>query len=411
MNDGRTHYEVMGLAQNATTDQVKKRFRELVRKYHPDLHRDHPEYHEVFIRITQANEVLSDSVRRAHYDLGLRDQARKQTDTRTGAYGSAPFTQRPTTPPPTSNAGARPAGGHAAPADRPPTNARERREAEHRRQQLTKAMENARQNFQRGNLREAQRLCEEVLQTSRNCAAHEMLGDIYARQGRLDEAISNYTVAAQMLSSNSLIMSKLNRVVERQRRGPAADELLRGRVGHPPVDPQKRAGYQLAVTFFGLAVMLFLMAWPVGRGEAALNLPFVPHWTLSHVVFLGIEGLFAGVVLGAAGWLRPPDQELLYQSFRLGRLNIPMGILLVATGILFAPIALAAYVILAFRHASVSRSVLLVFGAAFMLTLAFTFATPHIPQSETLIFGANVIFVSALFGWFVGDLFRPSWAA
>ncbi|MGV3722459.1 MAG: tetratricopeptide repeat protein, partial [Actinomycetota bacterium] len=246
--------------------------------------------------------------------------------------------------------------------------------------------------------------------TSRNGAAHEMLGDIYARQGRLDEAIRNYTVAAQMFPNNSLIMSKLNRVVERQRR-PAADELLRGRTGQPTVDPQKRAGYQLAVTFFGLAVMLFLMAWPVGRGEAGLDLPFAPHWTLSHLVFLGIEGLFAGVVLGAAGWLRPPDQELLYQWFRLGWLNVPMGLLLVGAGILFAPLALAAYVILAFRHASVSRSVLLVFAVAFLLTLAFTFATPHIVQSETLIFGANVIFVASLFGWFVGDLFRPSWAA
>jgi curved DNA-binding protein CbpA len=399
----------MGLAQNATTDQVKKRFRELARQYHPDLHRDHPEYHEVFIRISQANDVLSDSVRRAHYDLGLRDQARRQPGTGAAAHGSAPFTQRPTPPPSASSAKA--AGGPARPAERPPANARERREAEHRRQQLIKAMENARQNFQRGNFREAQRLCEEVLQTSRNAAAHEMLGDIYARQGRLDEAVSNYTVAAQMLPNNSLIMAKLNRVVERQRRGPAADELLRGRAGQPPVDPQKRVGYQLAVTFFGLAVILFLMAWPVGRGEAGLDLAFAPHWTLSHVVFLGIEGLFAGVVLGAAGWLRPPDQELLYQSFRLGRLNVPMGLLLVALGLVFAPIALAAYVILAFRHASVSRSVLTVFGVAFLLNLAFTFATPHVAQNETLLFGANVIFVASLFGWFIGDLFRPSWAA
>jgi len=405
MSDGRTHYDVMGLAQNATTDQVKKRFRELVRKYHPDLHQDHPEYHEVFIRISQANEVLSDSVRRAHYDLGLRDQARKQTDPRTGAYGSAPFTQRPT-PPPTASSTARP----AASADRAPSNARERREAEHRRQQVVKAMENARQYFQRGNFREAQRLCEEILQTSRNGLAHEMLGDIYARQGRLDEAIGNYTVAAQMFPNSSLIMAKLNRVVERQRRGPATDEILRGRRGAPPVDPQKRVGYQLSVTFFGLALVLFLMAWPVGRSEVSLGLAFVPHWTLTHVVVLGIEGLFTGAILGAAGWLRPPDQELLYQSFRLGRLNVPMGILLVTTGILFAPIALALYVILAFRHASVSPSVLLVFGAAFMVTLAFTIATPHIAQSETLLFGANVVLVASLFGWFIGDLFRPSWA-
>lgn len=410
MSDTRTHYEVLGLTQDATAEQIKKRFRELVRKYHPDLHRDHPEYHEVFIRISQAHEVLSDSVRRAHYDLGLRDQARRSQSASAGAYGSAPFTQRPSPPP---SGSARPAGPPTGSGSRPssPADLRAKREAEQRRQYVTRLMENARQSFQRGNFRDAQRLCEEVLATSRNGAAYEMLGDIFLRQGRLDEAIQNYTVAAQMLPNSGLIMSKLNRAVARQRRGPAADEFLRNRATYAPVDPQKRVGYQLAVTFFGLAVILFVMAWPVGRGEAPLGLPFAPHWSLTHLVFMGIDGLFAGAVLAAAGWLRPPDQELLYQTFRFGRLNVPMGLLLAVTSILFAPAAMLLYLVLAYRQATVSRSVMLLFGAAFALALGFTFAAPLAAQTETLLFGANVLFFSMLFGWFIGDLFRPSWAS
>lgn len=411
MSDGRTHYEVLGLAQDATAEQIKKRFRELARKYHPDLHREHPEYHEVFIRITQAHEVLSDSVRRAHYDLGLRDQARRNQAARAGAYGSAPFTQRPS-PPPGGTARPSSASGNAGPGRAATSgDSRARREAEQRRQYVARLMENARQSFQRGNYRDAQRLCEEVLRTTRNGVAYEMLGDIFLRQGRLDEAIQNYTVAAQMLPNSGLIMSKLNRAVERQRRTSAGDDLLRGRSGYAPVDPQKRVGYQLAVTFFGLAVILFVMAWPIGRGEGPLNLPLVSHWTLTHLVFMGIDGLFAGAVLAAAGWLRPPDQELLYQSIRFSRLGIPMGLILGVTSLLFAPAALVLYVLLAYRQASVSRSVMTLFGAAFLLALGFTFAAPQGAQTETLLFGANVLFVSMLFGWFIGDLFRPSWAA
>jgi curved DNA-binding protein CbpA len=44
----------MGLEPACGLDDIRKRFRELARKYHPDLHQDHPEYHEVFVRISQA---------------------------------------------------------------------------------------------------------------------------------------------------------------------------------------------------------------------------------------------------------------------------------------------------------------------------------------------------------------------
>lgn len=419
MSDSRTHYEVLGLSQEATVEQIKKRFRELARKYHPDLNRDHPEYHEVFIRITTAYEVLSDTARRARYDLDLRDKQRRQGDARSGAYGSAPFTQQRPTPPPggasrPSTGG--PTGGSAG--ARPGSTAgdfRARREAEQRRQAVARQMEQARQAYQRGNYREAQRLCEEVVQTSRNANAYDMLGDVYARQGRYDDAIRCYTVAAQLLPNDGRIMTKLNRAVAQSRRsGPTSvgDDFLRNTAGYASrADGQKRLGYQLAVTFFGLAVVFFLMAWPLGRTELPMGLAFAPHWTLSHLVFMAIDGLFAGAVLAAAGWLRPPDQELLYQSFSVGRLNIPMGVLLFLVGILSYPLALLLYLPLAFRQASVSRSVLTVFTAVFVLVLGFTVAAPAKAQWETMLFGGNVIFPAMLFGWFIGELFRPSWAS
>jgi len=415
VSENRTHYEVLGLPPEATVDQIKKRYRELVRKYHPDLNRDHPEYHEVFVRITGAYEVLSDTTRRARYDLDLRDKQRKQADARSGAYGSAPFTQRPTSPP---GGASRPNPSGPPPGTRPPSTAgdfRARREAEQRKQAVARQMEQARQAFQRGNYREAQRLCEEVVQTSRNAAAYDMLGDVYSRQGRYDEAIQCYTVAAQMLPNDGRIMTKLNRAVQQSRRsGPTTvgDDFLRNSAAYaPPANTQKRVGYQLAVTFFGLAIVLFMMAWPLGRSEAPIGLGFAPHWTLSHLVFMAIDGLFAGAILAAAGWLRPPDQELLYQTFGLGRFNLPMGVLLFLTGILFYPLALLLYLPIAYQQASVSRSVLSVFAAAFLLVLGFTFAAPRDGTVETLLLGGNVLFPAMLFGWFIGELFRPSWVS
>ena len=151
VSDSRTHYEVLGLSQEATVEQIKKRFRELARKYHPDLNRDHPEYHEVFIRITTAYEVLSDTARRARYDLDLRDKQRRQSDARSGAYGSAPFTQQRPTPPPSG--ASRPSSGGTtggSSAARPGSTAgdfRARREAEQRRQAVARQMEQARQAY------------------------------------------------------------------------------------------------------------------------------------------------------------------------------------------------------------------------------------------------------------------------
>src|SRR6185503_16861733 len=85
---------VMGLAPDASAEQIRKRFRELARKYHPDLHREHPEYHQIFLNINQAYEVLSDPSRRAHYDLELRDRARREAERRSGSYGSATASPR-----------------------------------------------------------------------------------------------------------------------------------------------------------------------------------------------------------------------------------------------------------------------------------------------------------------------------
>src|SRR5690554_5246557 len=67
------YYKVLGVDKNATTDEVKKAYRKLARKYHPDLNPNNKEAQKKFQEINEANEVLSDPDKRKKYDKYGKD--------------------------------------------------------------------------------------------------------------------------------------------------------------------------------------------------------------------------------------------------------------------------------------------------------------------------------------------------
>lgn len=68
MAQKRDYYEVLGMNKSATDAEIKKAYRKLAKKYHPDMNKDNPKAEELFKEVTEAYEVLSDKEKRKLYD-------------------------------------------------------------------------------------------------------------------------------------------------------------------------------------------------------------------------------------------------------------------------------------------------------------------------------------------------------
>jgi curved DNA-binding protein len=92
------YYAALGINKNATEDEIKKAYRKLARKLHPDVNPNDKDAHKKFQQINEANEVLSDPEKRKKYDRygenwehGEEYEKARQSQSRQGNTGGQSF--------------------------------------------------------------------------------------------------------------------------------------------------------------------------------------------------------------------------------------------------------------------------------------------------------------------------------
>src|SRR2546423_8374008 len=92
----KDYYEILGVKKSASVDDIRKAFRKLARKYHPDVNPGDKAAEEKFKALSEANDVLSDPKKRKIYDqLGYYsdniDPAAAEAYARGGPTGAGGF--------------------------------------------------------------------------------------------------------------------------------------------------------------------------------------------------------------------------------------------------------------------------------------------------------------------------------
>ena len=94
--DKKDYYGALGVKKTATAEEIRKAFRKLARKYHPDVNPGDKSAEEKFKALSEANDVLSDPKKRKIYDqLGFYsdniDPAAAEAYARGGGFGAGGF--------------------------------------------------------------------------------------------------------------------------------------------------------------------------------------------------------------------------------------------------------------------------------------------------------------------------------
>ena len=139
------------------------------------------------------------------------------------------------------------------------------------------------------------------------------------------------------------------------------------------------------------------------------HLPVVKSWSTTLLSVMLIDGVLIGFLLSVNETIQPLDDELVFQSVKAvgaRHSSIPIGLILVVLNLFSFYLACGVYLLVSIVQESMSKSVVKAMVATFVLVgLASIIYQPG--RLEVLIWGGNVAFPALLFGWAIGDMFRP----
>lgn len=183
MRRGVDYYGVLGVSRDVAPDELKRRFRQLARQFHPDVAADPESAQAQFILVVEAYDTLSDPAKRRAYDALSR-------------------------------------GGTPPPGAPPPSSFKQR--------QIDDWFRHAVHAMEQGDLNSAAAQCRKILATDSDYAsAHALLGDVLSAKLEWDAAVVHYSGAVTAAPRNVVYARKLRAALESGQQARAAEDRRR----------------------------------------------------------------------------------------------------------------------------------------------------------------------------------------
>ncbi|MCC7493743.1 MAG: DnaJ domain-containing protein [Fimbriimonadaceae bacterium] len=362
MRGAMDYYSMLGVSRQVSGEDLKRRYRQLVRTAHPDLAADPEGAHERFILLVEAYRVLSDPVRRRAYDAMQDVEPPRRTQ-------SAQVVE-----------------------------------------QIEDWFRHAVHRLEAGDLAAASAQCRKILALDpRHAATHAMMGDIHSRREEWDQALVCYSSAVSAAPRNPTYAYKLRAAAGAgQQQRAAAERRERAAAHRQRALEALNAKHDFAVysTLLAGAWLVLLLVWVLrDPGPAVVWLPLPRNVALAA---LGC-GLVLGFVLGINRWPRPGDAA-----------DPPRRALLVTIGLTLVSalqfyLGLAGYVLLSFVRERLVPRFTVAFAASLALVLVLAglalVADPESRQTSlsTAAWSGNLVLPAVLLGHGLGRLgLRPA---
>ncbi len=426
------HYEALGLPPTATAAQIKRKYRELARLYHPDVNSS-PGAAQKILSINQAYRVLGDPERRSVYDAERALRPSKSTSGRSSAAAANSSRPSKAGSSPSRRSSAQPSNGrgrpyydgfgraYSSPKPKPERQAPAPQGAGQQRQMpdaqetsIERLLTEAKLAFINRDFQKAQRMCQQVLRIdARDGVAHEILGDVYQRQGNTQRASTYFAYAIQFNPRNRTAQAKLERLMGNVPVRPGAAPITYTRQSFHRTSPNPTSSTALAMvtlmaTGLLLATPFLLYANPGNTAQDAQSALFGLSFNL--VGAMAAAGSASGLLLAFYGRMRPFRDELGSGSSDVGnRSPVPMVAILGLSAIVWFYGSFLIYIGIAATRNRFSPSRLRAYAVTLalvcLLSLVYRTGSTGLGWSPTML-GGNVLFPAVLFGWLLGDAFR-----